>query len=64
MQLSEDELTTLIQDVDLQWSPAERDNFLKRLSQSYEPFRQVPATTQSKKGTKNKGKKPPVEPES
>jgi CRISPR-associated protein Csc2 len=61
MQLSEDELITLIEDVDRHWSEAERDNFLKRLNKSYEPFRQPPAET--KKG-KSKGKKTPVETES
>ncbi|GET36601.1 type I-D CRISPR-associated protein Cas7/Csc2 [Microseira wollei] len=61
MQLSEDELSALIADVDRHWSEAERDNFLKRLSQSYEPFRQV--ATETKK-TKGKGKKATAEVES
>jgi len=61
MQLSKDELDSLIEDVDRHWSEAERDDFLKRLDKSYEPFRQPPAET--KKG-KNKGKKTPVETES
>ena len=60
--LSEDELADLIEDVDQHWSEAERDTFLKRLSQSYEPFRQQPAA-ETKKG-KGKGKKQPVETES
>ncbi|HEY9847972.1 MAG TPA: type I-D CRISPR-associated protein Cas7/Csc2 [Leptolyngbyaceae cyanobacterium] len=61
MQLSDPELTSLIEDVDRHWSEVERDNFLKRLSQSYEPFRQP--VTETKKG-KNKGKKTAVEAES
>jgi CRISPR-associated protein Csc2 len=61
MQLSEDELSALIADVDRHWSEAERDNFLKRLSQSYEPFRQTQTET---KKSKTKGKKTPVEVES
>ncbi|MBD2679448.1 MULTISPECIES: type I-D CRISPR-associated protein Cas7/Csc2 [Nostoc] len=61
LQLSESELTDLITDVETHWSEAERDNFLKRLSQSYEPFRQVAA---EKKKAKGKGKNTPVEVES
>ena len=60
MQLSEDELTSLIADVDRHWSETERDDFLKRLNKSYEPFRQPPA----EKKSKNKSKKTPVETES
>lgn len=59
--LSEAELADLIADVETHWSEAERDNFLKRLSQSYEPFRQVAA---EKKKAKGKGKNTPVEVES
>lgn len=51
MQLSEDELTAVIADVDQHWSDAEREGFFKRLDESYAPFRQVAET---KKG---KGKK-------
>lgn len=54
VQLSEEELTALITDVENNWSEEERDNFLKRLNQSYEPLRQV--STESKQG-KGKGKK-------
>jgi len=61
MQLSEEELANLITDVETNWSEAERDNFLKRLSQSYEPFRLVP--TEKKKG-KEKGKNTPTKVES
>ncbi|MGI2906990.1 type I-D CRISPR-associated protein Cas7/Csc2 [Tolypothrix sp. VBCCA 56010] len=60
LHLSQDELSALIADVDNSWSEDERDNFLKRLNQSYEPFRQVSA--ESKKG-KGKGKKTAVEAE-
>jgi CRISPR-associated protein Csc2 len=60
VQLSEDELTALISDVENHWSEDERDKFLKRLNLSYESFRQVPA--EPKKG-KSKGKKVEVETE-
>ncbi|MEG3861678.1 type I-D CRISPR-associated protein Cas7/Csc2 [Microcoleus sp. herbarium12] len=60
MQLSEDELTSLIADVDHHWSETERDEFLKRLDKSYQPFRLPPT---EKKG-KGKNKKTPVETES
>ena len=56
MQLSEDELTSLIEDADRHWSETERNNFLKRLDKSYQPFRLPPA---EKKG-KGKSKKTPV----
>lgn len=62
MQLSEEELENLISDVDRHWSEEERDAFLKRLSQSYEPFRQVASDT--KKSSKSKNKKTAVEAES
>lgn len=61
LQLSKDELAALIEDVDRHWSEAERDNFLKRLNQSYEPFRQAPAESKKSKG---KGKKTLVEADS
>ncbi|MBD2102393.1 type I-D CRISPR-associated protein Cas7/Csc2 [Leptolyngbya sp. FACHB-261] len=51
LQLSDEELAAVIADVDQHWSDAEREAFLRRLDQSYEPFRQV---GESKKG---KGKK-------
>jgi CRISPR-associated protein Csc2 len=60
MQLSQDELDSLIADVDRHWSETERDEFLKRLDKSYQPFRLPPA---EKKG-KAKSKKTPVETES
>lgn len=54
VQLSEEELNNLIADVDSHWSESQRDGFLKRLSQSYEPFRQPVAEA---KKNKNKNKK-------
>jgi CRISPR-associated protein Csc2 len=53
VQLSEEEVTNLIADVDSHWSETQRDEFLKRLSQSYEPFRQ-PAAESKKSKAKNK----------
>lgn len=54
IQLSENELAALIEDVDRHWLEAERDIFLKRLSQSYETFRQpVAETKKNKKSKKN-----------
>ncbi|WP_416669144.1 type I-D CRISPR-associated protein Cas7/Csc2 [Egbenema bharatensis] len=41
MQLSEDELNELIVDIDRHWSLDEQATFLKRLNQSYEPFRKI-----------------------
>jgi CRISPR-associated protein Csc2 len=58
VKLSGDELEALIADVDRHWSDDERENFLKRLDQSYEPFRQAPATETKK--TKGKGKATPT----
>ena len=63
VQLSDEELTNLITDVETHWSEAERDTFLKRLSQSYEPFRQVAPEKNKGKG-KGKNKNTPVEVES
>ena len=62
VQLSEEELNALIADVDRHWAEAERDNFLKRLDSSYQPFRQPP--TETKKSSKSKGKKSVIESES
>jgi CRISPR-associated protein Csc2 len=59
--LSEEELANLVTDVETNWSEAERDNFLKRLTQSYESFRQV---APEKKKAKGKGKNTPLEVES
>jgi len=58
VKLSGDELEALIADVDRHWSDDERENFLKRLDQSYEPFRQAPATETKK--TKGKSKATPT----
>ena len=63
VQLSDEELTNLITDVETHWSEAERDTFLKRLSQSYEPFRQVAPEKNKGKG-KGKNKNTQVEVES
>lgn len=52
VQLSNEDLTTVIADVDRHWSDAEREAFLKRLDASYEPLRQV-----GEKKSKGKGKK-------
>jgi CRISPR-associated protein Csc2 len=41
LQLSNEELDAAIADVDHHWSDAQREAFLRRLDQSYEPFRQV-----------------------
>jgi len=60
VQLSDEELANLISDVEIHWSEAERDNFLKNLSHSYEPFRQVAPEKNKGKG-KGKSKNPPVE---
>jgi CRISPR-associated protein Csc2 len=57
IQLSDGELTALVEDVDRHWSEVEREAFLRRLDQSYEPFRH-PA--EAKKG-KSKGKAGVVE---
>jgi CRISPR-associated protein Csc2 len=54
VKLSEDELQSLIADVDQHWSPDGQETFLKRLDQSYETFRQPPATETKK--AKGKGK--------
>lgn len=64
MQLSEDELTALIADVDNHWSETQRDDFLKGLSASYEPFRVAPEAKKTTKGGKGKNKQNTVETES
>ncbi len=58
VKLSGDELEVLIADVDRHWSDDQREVFLKRLDQSYQPFRQAPATETKK--TKGKGKAAPT----
>ncbi|MBV9388698.1 MAG: type I-D CRISPR-associated protein Cas7/Csc2 [Chroococcidiopsidaceae cyanobacterium CP_BM_ER_R8_30] len=52
LQLSDEELAAVIADVDRHWADTEREAFLKRLDESYEPFRQM---GEAKKG-KNKKK--------
>lgn len=54
VKLSEDEVQALIADVDRHWSTDEQETFLKRLNQSYETFRQIPATDTKKSKSKNK----------
>ena len=54
IQLSEAELTAAIADVDLHWSDAERAAFLKRLDESYEPFRRVSEPKNKKAKDKKK----------
>jgi CRISPR-associated protein Csc2 len=51
VQLSPDELTAVIADVDRHWADEGREAFLKRLDDSYEPFRKAPEV---KKGKGNK----------
>ncbi|MEG4241691.1 type I-D CRISPR-associated protein Cas7/Csc2 [Microcoleus sp. MON2_D6] len=54
MQLSSEELDALIADVDRHWSLPEQETFLKRLDESYAPWRKVKSEGGGKKG---KGKK-------
>jgi CRISPR-associated protein Csc2 len=56
MKLSSEELNDLIEDIDRHWSLEEQGNFLKRLDESYEPYRQIKAKakTDSNKGRKAK----------
>ncbi|MCT7955836.1 type I-D CRISPR-associated protein Cas7/Csc2 [Laspinema palackyanum] len=52
-QLTEEQLTDVIADVDRHWD-GERETFLKRLDRSYETFRKPPAkASSSRKGKKN-----------
>ena len=53
IQLSEEEVISTIADIDQNWSDAERENFLKRLDSSYEPFRQVSEPKKSKNKKKD-----------
>jgi CRISPR-associated protein Csc2 len=48
LHLSNEELTAVIADVDNHWSERQREEFLKRLDQSYEPFRHVGEAKKSK----------------
>lgn len=61
MQLSEDELAGLIEDVYRHWSNAERENFLKRLDQSYESFRRPPTEARTTKKSRGKAATTPAE---
>lgn len=53
MQLSTDELTALIADVDRHWSLKEQESFLKRLDESYAPMRKVKSEGKKKQKEKN-----------
>lgn len=53
MQLSAAELDSVIADVDRHWSLPEQETFLKRLDESYAPWRKVKNEGGGKKG-KNK----------
>ena len=59
VKLSRDEVTDLIADVDCHWSDSGREEFLKRLDQSYEPFRKPPVVEKTKTKGKNKKAVPP-----
>ncbi|MBD2093482.1 type I-D CRISPR-associated protein Cas7/Csc2 [Microcoleus sp. FACHB-1515] len=48
LQLSDQELAAVIADVDRHWSDSEREIFLKRLDEAYEPFRQLNETKKAK----------------
>lgn len=54
LKLSPEEVQLLIDDVDRCWSPDEREAFLKRLDESYFPFRQEPATDTKKSRSRAK----------
>ena len=54
MKLSSEELNDLIEDIDRHWSLEEQANFLKRLDESYESYRQVKVKA---KADSNKGRK-------
>ncbi|WP_413167534.1 type I-D CRISPR-associated protein Cas7/Csc2 [Capilliphycus salinus ALCB114379] len=56
IQLSEEELTELIADVDQHWSIDQQEQFLKRLDQSYEPFRKTVTENKTQKSTGKKAK--------
>lgn len=54
LKLSSEEVQLLIDEVDRCWSPDERETFLKRLDESYAPFRQEPAVDTKKSRSKSK----------
>jgi len=54
LKLSPEEVQSLIDDIDRCWSPDEREAFLKRLDESYNPFRQEPATDAKKSRSRAK----------
>jgi CRISPR-associated protein Csc2 len=55
LKLTDEELIATIADIDEHWSDEKREEFLKRLDATYEPFRQVKSESQQSKG-KGKGK--------
>ena len=56
VQLSEEQLTELIADVEHHWSEEQRDSFLKRLNQTYEELRQVSSESKASKSKNKKAK--------
>lgn len=54
MKLSSEELNNLIEDIDRHWSLEEQANFLKRLDESYEPYRQIKAKAKANNKKDNK----------
>lgn len=53
VQLNEEELNNLVADIDENWSTEKQQEFLTRLDQTYESYRQIPAEKATKK---SKGK--------
>lgn len=54
MQLSDTDLDSLIADIDNNWSPEKQPEFLKRLNDSYEPFRRISNDEENKDSKKKK----------
>lgn len=52
IQLKEEELNNLISDVDENWSIQKQEEFLNRLNQTYESYRQIPIKKETKKNQK------------
>jgi CRISPR-associated protein Csc2 len=53
VQLNEEELNNLVADIDENWSMDKQEDFLTRLNQTYESYRQIPAEKTSKKSKDN-----------
>ncbi|PHV64005.1 type I-D CRISPR-associated protein Cas7/Csc2 [Cyanobacterium aponinum] len=49
VQLNEEELNNLVADIDENWSIEKQEEFLTRLNQTYESYRQIPAEKTAKK---------------